>query len=74
MLSTIKSTFIKFKNTNETTQISVVREELICDTAAELPEVQQEDKELFHGSIAYVIAEDTLYILNGVGEWVKEGA
>ncbi len=73
MRSILRSTFIKSKNVSETSQISVVREEIICDTAAELPEVVQEDRELYHGSIGYVINEDALYILNGEGEWTKEG-
>ncbi len=73
MKSVLSSTFIKFKTVNETGKISVVREEIICDTAAELPEVVQDDRELYFGSIGYVINEDALYIVNGEGEWTKEG-
>lgn len=72
MISILKSAFIKFGIENGN-QVSVERTQFICDTAAELPPVLQNSRKLYHGSIAYVIGEDALYVLNGSDEWVKEG-
>lgn len=68
MYSIIKSDFIRFSGTNNT--VSVVRAEIFCDTAADLPAYDAvSGTELYMGSIAYVIATGDMYVINSSHEW-----
>ena len=55
--------------------ISVVRAEIFCDSASDLPAVDaMEGTEFAMGSIAYCIEEGKLYVLNSSGTWkISEG-
>ena len=68
MYSIKKSDFIRFSGTNNT--VSVVRAEIICDTAADLPAYDAiSGTELYMGSIAYDIATGDMYVMNSSHEW-----
>lgn len=68
MYSIRKSEFIRFKD--ETHSVSVIRAEIFCDTAEDLPAVDAPNEgELDMGSIAYVIATGDMYVLNSSGDW-----
>lgn len=45
--------------------------EYICDTVADLSTLKYKEKQFF-GSIAYVLANKKLYILNSEGEWEEQ--
>lgn len=68
MYSIRKSDFIRFSSTNRT--VSVVRAEIFCDTAADLPAYDAvSGTELYMGSIAYVIATGEMHVMNSSHEW-----
>lgn len=68
MYSIRKSDFIRFSRTNNT--VSVVRAEIFCDTAADLPAYDAvSGTELYMGSIAYDIATGDMYVMNSSHEW-----
>lgn len=68
MYSIRKSDFIRFSGTNNT--VSVIRAEIFCDTAADLPAYDAvSGTELYMGSIAYVIATGDMYVMNSSHEW-----
>lgn len=68
MYSIRKSDFIRFSGTNNT--VSVVRAEIFCDTAADLPAYDVvSGTELYMGSIAYDIATGDMYVMNSSHEW-----
>lgn len=68
MYSIRKSDFIRFSGTNNT--VSVIRAEIFCDTAADLPAYDAvSGTELYMGSIAYVIATGEMHIMNSSHEW-----
>ena len=68
MYSIRKSEFIRFKD--ETHSVSVIRAEIFCDTAADLPAYDAvSGKELYMGSIAYDIATGDMYVMNSSHEW-----
>ena len=68
MYSIRKSDFIRFSGTNNT--ISVIRAEIFCDTAADLPAYNAvSGTELYMGSIAYDIATGDMYVMNSSHEW-----
>lgn len=68
MYSIRKSDFIRFSGTNNT--ISVIRAEIFCDTAADLPAYDAvSGTELYMGSIAYDIATGDMYVMNSSHEW-----
>ncbi len=68
MYSIRKSEFIRFKD--ETHSVSVIRAEIFCDTASDLPAVDAPNGgELDMGSIAYDIATGDMYVLNSSGDW-----
>lgn len=68
MYSIRKSDFIRFSGTNNT--VSVVRAEIFCDTAADLPAYDAvSGTELYIGSIAYDIATGDMYVMNSSHEW-----
>ena len=68
MYSIRKSDFIRFSGTNNT--ISVIRAEIFCDTAADLPAYDAvSGTELYMGSIAYDIATGDMYAMNSSHEW-----
>jgi len=64
--------FIRFKDT-ESGKISVVKAELDCDTAADLPAADGiSGRELLMGSIAWDISTGDFYALNSEGKWYKQ--
>lgn len=64
--------FIRFKDT-ESGKISVVKAELDCDTAADLPAANGiSGRELLMGSIAWDISTGDFYALNSEGTWYKQ--
>lgn len=64
--------FIRFKDT-ESGIISVVKAELDCDTAADLPAADGiGGRELLMGSIAWDISTGDFYALNSEGTWYKQ--
>ncbi len=64
--------FIRFKDT-ESGIISVVKAELDCDTAADLPAADGiGGRELLMGSIAWDISTGDFYVLNSEGTWYKQ--
>lgn len=64
--------FIRFKDT-ENGKVSVVKAELDCDTAADLPAVDGLDgRELLMGSIAWDISTGDFYALGSDGSWYKQ--
>ena len=64
--------FVKFSEVQDK-NISVVRAEIFCDSASDLPAKDaMEGTEFAMGSIAYTIAEGDLYVLQSSGTWVKE--
>lgn len=64
--------FIRFKNT-ESGIISVVKAELDCDTAADLPAADGiGGRELLMGSIAWDISTGDFYALSSEGTWYKQ--
>ena len=68
MYSIKKSDFIRFSGTTNT--VSVVRAEIFCDTAADLPAYDAvSGTELYMGSIAYDIATGDMYVMNSSHEW-----
>lgn len=68
MYSIRKSDFIRFSGTNNT--VSVIRAEIFCDTAADLPAYDAvSGTELYMGSIAYDIATGDMYVMNSSHEW-----
>jgi len=68
MYSIRKSDFIRFSETNST--VSVVRAEIVCDTAADLPAYDAvSGTELYMGSIAYDIATGNMHVMNSSHEW-----
>lgn len=68
MYSIRKSEFIRFKD--ETHSVSVIRAEIFCDTASDLPAVDAPNGgELDMGSIAYDIATGDMYVMNSSHEW-----
>jgi hypothetical protein len=68
MYSIRKSEFIRFSGTNST--VSVIRAEIFCDTAADLPAYDAvSGTELYMGSIAYDIATGEMYVMNSSHEW-----
>lgn len=68
MYSIIKSDFIRFSGTNNT--VSVIRAEIFCDTAADLPAYDAiRGTELYMGSIAYDIATGDMHVMNSSHEW-----
>ena len=68
MYSIRKSDFIRFSGTNNT--VSVVRAEIFCDTAADLPAYDAvSGTEFYTGSIAYDIATGDMYVMNSSHEW-----
>ena len=68
MYSIRKSDFIRFSGANNT--VSVVRAEIFCDTAADLPAYDAiSGTELYMGSIAYDIATGDMHVMNSSHEW-----
>lgn len=68
MYSIKKSDFIRFSGANNT--VSVVRAEIFCDTAADLPAYDAiSGTELYMGSIAYDIATGDMHVMNSSHEW-----
>lgn len=68
MYSIRRSDFIRFSGTNKT--VSVIRAEIFCDTAADLPAYDAVScTELYMGSIAYDIATGDMYVMNSSHEW-----
>lgn len=68
MYSIRKSDFIRFSGTGNT--VSVVRAEIFCDAAADLPAYDAvSGTELYMGSIAYDIATGDMYVMNSSHEW-----
>ena len=68
MYSIRKSDFVRFSGANNT--VSVIRAEIFCDTAADLPAYDAvSGTELYMGSIAYVIATGDIYVMNSSHEW-----
>lgn len=68
MYSIRKSDFIRFSGTNNT--VSVIRAEIFCDTAADLPAYDAvSGTELYMGSIAYDIATGDMHVMNSSHEW-----
>jgi hypothetical protein len=64
--------FIRFKDT-ESGIISVVKAELDCDTAADLPAADGiGGRELLMGSIAWDISTGDFYALSSEGTWYKQ--
>ena len=64
--------FMRFKDT-ESGKISVVKAELDCDTAADLPAADGiGGRELLMGSIAWDISTGDFYALNSEGKWYKQ--
>lgn len=64
--------FIKYKE-GTNSDISVVRADLFCDEASDLPAVDAlPGTELDMGSIAYVIDIGVFYVLNSSGEWLPQ--
>lgn len=64
--------FIRFKGT-ESGIISVVKAELDCDTAADLPAADGiGGRELLMGSIAWDISTGDFYALSSEGTWYKQ--
>lgn len=73
MYSIRKSEFIRFKD--ETHSVSVIRAEIICDTAADLPAADAlNEGELAQGSIAWDISTGDFYGLKSTGEWINQTA
>lgn len=63
--------FIKFKSPEKT--ISIIRAEIDCDTASDLPAVDAiSGTELYQGSTAWVIGTGEFYSLNSSGSWIKQ--
>ena len=77
MLKIKKQDFIRFVEV-EGRNLSLVRAEMFCDTASDLPAVDAiQNCILDMGSIAYDIAAGDVYVLNSNGEWINsngEGA
>lgn len=68
MYSIRKSDFIRFSGTDNT--VSVIRAEIFCDTAADLPAYDAvSGTELYMGSIAYDIATGDMHVMNSSHEW-----
>lgn len=68
MYSIRKSDFVRFSGANNT--VSVIRAEIFCDTAADLPAYDAvSGTELYMGSIAYDIATGDMYVMNSSHEW-----
>lgn len=64
--------FVSFK---EGANKSIVRAELFCDSASDLPAVDAMDgTEFAMGSIAYCIEEGIFYVLNSSGTWKPQTA
>lgn len=73
MYSIRKSEFIRFKD--ETHSVSVIRAEIFCDTAADLPAADAPNEgELAQGSIAWDISTGDFYGLKSTGEWINQTA
>lgn len=69
MLKIKKQDFIRFVEV-EGRNLSLTRAEMFCDTAEDLPAVDDIDGFLLDmGSIAYDIATGDFYVLNSDGEW-----
>lgn len=66
--------FIRFKDTESgKISVSVVKAELDCDTAADLPAADGiGGRELLMGSIAWDISTGDFYALNSEGTWYKQ--
>ena len=65
--------FIEFDKMNGV-EISVVRAEIDCDTAADIPAYNAvPGKKLAIGSIAWDISTGDFYGLDSSGEWIKQG-
>lgn len=57
----------KMININQATNYT----EYICDTVTDLNKLRYKEKEFF-GSVAYVLENKKLYILNSEGEWEEQ--
>ena len=69
MLKIKKQDFIRFVEV-EGRNLSLTRAEMFCDTASDLPAVDEIGGCLLDmGSIAYDIATGDFYVLNSDGEW-----
>lgn len=72
MINIRKENFVRFKDT-ENGMVSVVKAELDCDTAADLPAADGiEGRELLMGSIAWDISTGDFYGLGSDGAWYKQ--
>lgn len=72
MYKIIKSAFVEFKQI-EDEKINVIRAEIICDSASDLPDADSIDGiELSAGSIAWVIDSGAFYGLSSEGVWYNQ--
>lgn len=72
MYKIIKSTFVEFKEI-EDEKVNVIRAEIICDSASDLPDADSIDGiELSAGSIAWVIDTGAFYGLSSEGVWYNQ--
>lgn len=72
MYKIIKSTFVEFKEI-EDEKVNVIRAEIICDSASDLPAADSIDgMELSVGSIAWAIDTGAFYGLSSEGTWYNQ--
>jgi hypothetical protein len=72
MYKIIKSTFVEFKEI-EGEKTNVIRAEIICDSASDLPDADSIDgMELSVGSIAWAIDTGAFYGLSSEGTWYNQ--
>lgn len=72
MYKIIKSTFVEFKEI-EGEKTNVIRAEIICDSASDLPNADSIDGiELSVGSIAWAIDSGAFYGLSSEGTWYNQ--
>lgn len=72
MYKIIKSAFVEFKEI-EDEKINVIRAEIICDSASDLPDADSIDgMELSVGSIAWAIDTGAFYGLSSEGTWYNQ--
>jgi hypothetical protein len=72
MYKIIKSTFVEFKEI-EGEKTNVIRAEIICDSASDLPNADSIDGiELSVGSIAWAIDTGAFYGLSSEGTWYNQ--
>ena len=72
MYKIIKSTFVEFKEVGDE-KINVIRAEIICDSASDLPDTDSIDGiKLSAGSIAWAIDTGAFYGLSSEGVWYNQ--